>query len=600
MEACRVISDEPNDGGPWTADRLAAELIDEELRARASVAAGLPATPLPFEGVPHPSEASPPLDDDDGKYRMTELGNAQRLADANVGRLRFVHDWRTWLAWDGQRWRRDASGAEHEAAKLVVEQLFAIAEHSKGEADRFSAEFAEVLSAGNSTERSEEAKKARAQAQESTGFKQAKRAREQAGLAQQWAMASSTAKVIGNMVKLARSEPRLVGMPSEFDADRWVLNVQNGTLDLRTGHLRPHRQADMITKLASARYDPSARAPRWERFLEQVQPDLEMRTWLQRFMGYCLTGSVNEQVMMFALGVGNNGKNVLFDTMLAAMGDYAMVAAPDLLVLKHNDEHPTAFADLQGHRMVVVSEIDQGRKWAEAAIKRLTGDATIKARRMRQDFYEFPATHKFLVMANAKPDVRGTDNGIWRRILLTPFDVTIPEKDRDSGLIGTLKAELDGILAWAVRGCIAWQRDGLGSVPAIKNAVAEYRRDQDIVGEWISERCVCVCHPSMRLPMGGFCDTCRALIKAEIVSNEAPREPWTSLYPDFRGWLEARGQKPWTLPGLRGELVKRPGMTVYRTKTDRGVAGIKLRYLPGAGWSTRPDYSNADDTSVTR
>src|SRR5262249_20144660 len=152
----------------------------------------------------------------------------------------------------------------------------------------------------------------------------------------------------------------------------------------------------------------------------------------------------------------------------------------------------TGFADLQGHRLVVVSEIDHGRKWAEATIKRLTGDKTFKARRMKQDFYEFAVTFKFAVMANTKPEVRGTGNGIWRRILLAPSDVTIPKNDRDPGLLRKLLEERDGILAWAVRGCSAWQEEGLRVPTRIADAVAAYRREQDVVGEWIAERCVCV------------------------------------------------------------------------------------------------------------
>lgn len=566
------------------ADLLAFE--DELARRRAAAE----------EAIPHAAE-SEGEEPGPGEYRLTELGNAQRLADANVSRLRFVHDWKAWLVWDGSRWKRDSGGAEDVAAKEIVDQLFALAETSRTQAVRLSEIHADLLAAGDNTDRAAEARDARAKAQQSEGYKQTKRAIGAAGSMERWAMMSSTAKVISNMVKLARSEPRLIAVPGELDADRWVLNVKNGTLDLREGELRPHRQSDMITKMAGAGYDPDARAPRWERFLEEVQPDPEMRAWLQRFMGYCLTGSISEQVMLFALGVGNNGKNVMLDTMLAVMGDYAMTGAPDLLVLKHNDEHPTAFADLHGHRLVVVSEIDRGRKWAEATIKRLTGDEWITARRMRQDFYRFRATHKFIVMANSKPEVSGTDNGIWRRMRLAPFGVTIPKEKIDQGLLEALRSEIDGILAWAVRGCLAWQRSGLGSPRAVSEAVEKYRREQDVVGEWYAERCVCTCALNARAPGDdGFCGVCHALIRTEAVgSRDAPREPWHSLYPDFRSWQEARGEpRPWSLVAFRAELLKRHWLQPYRSKSERGLDGIALRYLPGAGVSTRTYYGTGD------
>ena len=199
-----------------------------------------------------------------------------------------------------------------------------------------------------------------------------------------------------------------------------------------------------------------------------------------------------------------------------------------------------------------------------------------------------------MVLANTKPDVRGTDNGIWRRLLLVLFGVSIAQKDVDKELLKKLEAELDGIFAWAVRGCTAWQRDGLGTHPAITRAVASYRREQDVVGEWVSERCVCVCQPTdQHWTDDGFCETCGAAVQLRlVVESEGPREPWSALYPDFKAWQEARGQpKPWSLPGLRAELVKRRGLTPYRTNAERGVMGIRLRYQPGAATDTRPDWS---------
>lgn len=547
-----------------------------------------------LDDAPHPSESTDGVDAEiQTRYRLTEIGNAQRLADANISRLRYVHPWKTWLAWDGRRWRRDSTGAELEAAKVVVEQLFGIAEGAGARAEKLAADHAEVIAAASVAARTADAKKIRDEARSSQAYQLTAQAQLEMAAILAWAKASATWKITSNMVKLASSDPRLVANPDEFDRDPWLLNVQNGTLDLRTGDIRPHRQSDKLTKIAGASYDPDATAPRWEQFLVEIQPDPDMRAWLQRWFGYCLTGSIAEQVMMFALGDGNNGKNVLLDTLKLVMGDYAATSAPDLLVLKSNDEHPTGFADLQGHRLMLVSEIDHGRKWAEATIKRLTGDKTIKARHMRKDFYEFEATHKFVVLANGKPEMQGTDHGIWRRIRLAPFGTIIPEDKKDEQLLVKLTAERDGILAWAVRGCRLWQRERLGQAPEMRKAVAAYRADQDQVGEWLSERCMCVCGDDYLWDeASGVCNKCGAAGEIHAVDPDKSEESWSDLYPDFRIWQEARGVQArylWTLPRLRAELLKRPGISTKRTKGWRGLHGIRLRRVPGAGVSTRSE-----------
>ncbi|HET9893275.1 MAG TPA: phage/plasmid primase, P4 family [Mycobacterium sp.] len=544
----------------------------------------------PFAGVPHPSESTdaadptPPVE-----YHLTELGNADRLADSAAAVLRYVHPWKAWLAWDGTRWRRDERGSNQEFAKTVVRQLFVQAEAARGRADRLRVEHADLLASATSSDRSKDAKAARDRARATDAYQSVDRAEAIADAMLDWAKRSSTAKVIGNMATLARSEPRIVAEPAEFDRQHMLLNVQNGTLDLETGKLHSHRQSDRITKICGAPYDPDARAPLWEKFLAEVQPDPDMREWLQMWFGYCLTGSISEQVMMFALGDGSNGKNLMLDTLKAIMGDYATTCAPDLLVLKNNDEHPTGFADLQGHRMVLSSEIDRGRKWAESTIKRLTGDKTIKARRMRENFYEFEATHKFNVLANNRPEVQGTDHGIWRRIRLAPFGVIIAKPDRD--LPKKIATEFDGILAWAVRGCAAWLRAGrLGEVPRMRAAVDEYRADQDQLGEWLAERCVCVCDPTLKDWTEGVCLVCGAGAEPSVVYQTKSEEPWSSLYPDFQAWQVSRGVKTgWTFNTFRSELLKRPGVTRARNKEWRGAAGLRLRRLPGSGLSSRPD-----------
>jgi putative DNA primase/helicase len=483
-----------------------------------------PSSPPPEADSPPPGEpdgSDPDADPECDAPKLTELGNAQRFARMHGSRMRYVHKWRKWLLWDGRRWCRDEIASEDTAAKQVVHKLY-------GDAAQVSVRAAQIATIDGDP---------KAETKLATAITK-------------HAAASSKASAIRAMVKLAQSEPPIAAPASAFDRDGWVLNVENGTIDLRTGLLRAHRQSDMITMIANVSYDPDAQCPRWDAFLECVLPDRDTRSWLQRFLGYCLTGNVSEHVLAFLYGSGANGKSVLFDTMINILGDYGMRAAPDLVLAKYGEAHPTEFADLEGRRLVLVSEIDQGRAWSEATIKRITGDTTIKARRMRRDFTEFPATHKLVIAANTKPVVRSTDDGIWRRMRLVPFGVTIPPEERDKGLIAKLLEERAGILAWAVRGCLAWQHEGLGNAGAVDNATAEYRKAQDILGNWIADECV-------------------------VGSDEFT--PMAKLYESYTGWCARAGyDKPWKRDTVRDRLLEREGLAERRTASARGIQGLGL------------------------
>lgn len=455
-----------------------------------------------------------------GGYRLTDLGNARRFADQQHDGLRYVQAWGQWLSWDGARWRRDSLGAAQEAAKRVVASVYA-------EAARLATRAAAAIGVGETVVAvpvDEIAKHAR---------DSAKRGR------------------IDAMVGLARSEPELARDHGCWDVDPWLLNVRNGTIDLRTGELAPHAQTDMLTMIARVEYDIGALAPRFEAFLERMQPDVDVRMWLQRYLGYALTGDVREQCLAFFYGGGSNGKSVLLDVVLALLGDYGLRAAPDLVLAKHGEAHPTELADLEGKRLVVCSEIEQGRMWAESTIKRITGDNTISARRMRQDFYTFPATHKLVVAANTRPTVRGTDHGIWRRMRLMPWAVTVADHEQDRTLAEQLIAtEGPGILAWLVRGCLGWQRLGLPVPAAITAATADYRAGQDVIGRWIDDRC-------------------------ELIGWQAT----ASLYADFVEWCKDEGITAWSRRIWIDRLAERDGITTAKMErsTVRAVVGISLR-----------------------
>jgi putative DNA primase/helicase len=379
------------------------------------------------------------------RFNLTDLGNALRLVDRHGEDLRYVHAWDRWLVWTGSRWEQDRTGEVERRAKETVRSIYAEASSTEDPQDG--------KALGDHATRS--AAKGRIEA----------------------------------MIALARSEPGIPAVPEQLDADPWLLNVRNGTVDLRTGELQPHRREDLITKIAPVQYAPGAAAPTWEAFLERVLPGEELRRFVRRVIGYALTGDVSEQVLIFLHGAGANGKSTLINAVLAMLGDYGQQAAPELLTVK-GASHPTELADLLGTRFAASVEVEDGRRLAESLVKQLTGGDRIKARFMRQDFFEFDPTHKVFLAANHKPTIRGTDHAIWRRIKLVPFDVTIPKAEQDPRLFEKLQAELSGILAWAIRGCLEWCRDGLGEPEEVRAATEGYRAEMDVLAAFIEERCV--------------------------------------------------------------------------------------------------------------
>lgn len=526
-------------------------------------------------------------------YRHTQVDNAERFVAANHHRLRYIEKRKQWKKYDGKRWADVGIGAAMEAAKAISEELFAEAGDARKQADGLSAQHAEVIAKATSKSQSGGAKEQRAEAQASNEFREYVDAESEAKQRMAWAKESSYAAALKAMVELASSDPKIAADDDDFDRDLMLLNVQNGTLDLRTGKLREHRPEDMLTRITSCDYKENAPCPTWDDFLATIMIDKTMREWLQRHAGYCLTGLIKEQMLAFFLGIGGNGKNVYTDTLLRIWGDYGTIAAPDLLVVTKNEAHPTGFADLAGRRFVVVSEIDHGREWAESTIKRLTGDDTFKARLMHKDFVTFRNSMKFCIMANSRPVVRDTTRGIWRRMRVAPFE-TVIEKE-DTGLLDRLNLEHVGILAWAVRGCIEWQKNGLPSPEKIARATAKYKDDQDLIGNWIAERCWCTCNSTEREAdpeILGVCKTCGSAIPDTTAhNNRTPKGgPWEWLkhiQADVRTWCKERDVKPWGWNSVRAELErrvigpeKRKRFNVdYRTAESRGVSGMWLREL---------------------
>lgn len=386
------------------------------------------------------------LDRDSAPYPLSDLGNAERLVARHGAGLRYCHNWGKWLVWDERRWVVDDTGAVRQMARQTVRSIY---EEASGAADE--------------TQRKAVAK---------------------------WAMSSEAKTRIDAMVGLAEAELGIPVTPDKLDADPWLLNVLNGTIDLHSGELRGHQREELITKLAPVEYDPEASAPTWQTFLEHVQPNEQVRGFLKRSAGYSATGDTSEQCMFIDSGSGANGKSTYHEALHATLGDYAMRTPAETLLAKRAGGVPNDIARLKGARLVTASETDEGRRLNESLIKDLTGQDTISARFMRAEWFDFTPTHKLHLATNHKPEIRGTDPAIWRRIRLIPWAVTIPPSKQDRRLPEKLKAERSGVLRWLVEGAREWAQEGLNAPDEVRLATNEYRADQDVLAAFLEDCCV--------------------------------------------------------------------------------------------------------------
>ena len=304
------------------------------------------------------------------------------------------------------------------------------------------------------------------------------------------AAALASAKTVAAVVQLAKSDERLAATVDQWDVDPWLLNTPAGTVDLRTGRSRRHRPDDYITKLTGVPADRSCPIPVWARFLDRVfAGDKELIDFMQRVDGYALTGLTQEHALFFCHGTGANGKTTYLNAVTGCAGDYHRAAAIETFISGKHEQHPTDLAGLRGARLVTGIETEEGRPWAEAKIKALTGGDKIAARFMRQDFFEFTPSFKIIIAGNHKPRLRSVDDAIRRRFNLIPFITTIPREERDLTLPEQLKDEWPGILAWMIDGCLEWQRIGLAPPKAVQAATAAYLESEDMFGTWLDECC---------------------------------------------------------------------------------------------------------------
>jgi putative DNA primase/helicase len=379
----------------------------------------------------------------------TDAGNALRLVGRFGKDFKYVPKWGHWIAWDNSRWVEDTGGMAMSRATRQTAGLI------RGEA---------IAALGG---------KAPDQALSTR-------------LMKWWAQSESRGRLEA-MSSIARGE--LTVDHEKLDGDPWALNCSNGTVNLKTGRMRPHSRDDLFTKLAGAPFNPKAPAVKWEKFLNQVLPDRASREFLQRFIGYCATGSVRERTFVMLFGAGRNGKSVFLELVVKALGAYAGTAAPELLMAKRHPGHPTDVADLYGLRLAISTEVKKGRSFDEEQVKRLTGADSLKARRMREDFWGFSPTHKLILAANHRPRVADSTDSFWDRVALIPFDVRITDAMLNKNLVEELTRELPGILAWIVRGSLMWQKSGLKRPKAVEKATETYRASEDTVGRFLLECC---------------------------------------------------------------------------------------------------------------
>ena len=386
-----------------------------------------------------------------GAINLTDLGNARRLVRRHGADLHYCYAQGRWLAWDGRRWRENDTGEVQRQAKETVTSIYAAAADEPDEA----------------------ARKALAK----------------------WAMSSESRNRLDSMIALAQSEPGVPVRPTDLDANPWLLNCLNGTIDLRTGELREHRREDLITKLAPVEYDPAARLDLWDTFLaEATGGDRELAAFLQRAAGHSLSGDTSEDILFFVYGPTKAGKSTFLEALKETLGDYAVSADFETFLQRNFIGGPrNDIARLAGARFVVSIEVDEGKRLAEGLIKTLTGGDTIAARFLYKEAFEYHPAFKLWLAANHAPKVRDDDEAMWERILTVPFEHTVPRDKRDPQVKATLRTPAfagPAILAWAVQGCLIWQREGLGVPPAVERATKAYRDAMNPLKDFFTECCV--------------------------------------------------------------------------------------------------------------
>jgi putative DNA primase/helicase len=447
-------------------------------------------------------------------FAPTDTGNGERFAAQHGGDVKYTAGL-GWLHYSAGRWIPDRTGETQRRAKATAISINIEAGHASDDGHR-------------------------------------KQLRDWAGKSESMAKRDA-------MIRAAQSEPEIAALAEQFDANKWLFNVANGTLNLSTGQLHPHRRGDYITKISPVAFDPQAKCPRFRAFLSAIMGnDAALVEFVQRAVGYSLTGDTREQCFFVLHGNGSNGKSTLLDTLRELLGDYGMQTKPDTLLARREEGINNDVARLRGARFVTAVETGEGKRLAESKIKEMTGGDYITARFLFKENFDFKPEFKIFLATNHKPEIKGTDDGIWRRVRLIPFNVRFwnaergesgpPELKANNLLLEQLRAELPGILAWAVEGCLKWQRDGLTAPSAVLAATNQYREEQDVLGVFLNDCCT-------------IGPECRATVKA--------------IKEAYEKWCEANGEKPVSKIALSKKLQER-GFAPFKRDTIRGWRGVGI------------------------
>jgi len=443
-----------------------------------------------------------------GKEQFTDLTNGELFVQEFGDRVRYCMAWKRWLIWNGNNWKSDECGEIFALAKDFLRGMFLrvarITDHQR------AVDLVKHLIKCESLRRRQ------------------------------------------SLVESASLERSVRITPTEIDQEHFLLNVANGTLDLKTGKLHEPLRERFITKYAPVRYVDDAPSEVWNFFLMRIMDgNARLITFLQKAVGWALTGDMSEQVMFILYGSGANGKSTFLNAIMEILGDYAMSSPTETFMRKHGEGISNDIARLRGTRFVTTVEAEEGKRLSEPLIKQVTGQDTMTARFLYGEYFDFMPTFKIFMATNHKPVIKGNDFGIWRRIKLIPFTVTIPYEERDPNLMDKLRAEREGILRWMVEGCLLWQKERLGEPEEIRAATDEYQEEMDVIGSFIRECCV--------VDKKGY---------LKVTSAD--------LYRAYIGWCETNSERPFS-QRMFGIHLQNMGFGKDRTNQTRYWVGLGVR-----------------------
>ena len=383
-----------------------------------------------------------------GTIQYTDATNAYRLYKEHGRNIRYSPVWKKWLVWNGRQWEVDEGGTlVHEKGLETIRNIYD--ELTKTDDYREMIEIEKFAKISESFRRREA------------------------------------------MIKTAQCIRALNIKAEELDSNPWMLNVQNGIVDVQEGKFIEHKQEEMISKIANVEYNPDADCPLWKKFVREIMNyKTDLITFLQTAAGWAMTGDNSEQVMFILYGSGANGKSTFLNTLMYVLGDYAIATPTETFMRKNGDQNTNDIARLRGLRLVTTTEAEQGRRLSEPLIKKITGNDQMTARFLYGEYFNFAPTFKIFMATNYKPVIKGTDHGIWRRIRLIPFTTVIPDDEQDKNLEEKLKQEASGILNWLLEGTERWKKERLNIPEVILNATDEYRGEMDVIGNFLKDCCV--------------------------------------------------------------------------------------------------------------